>query len=757
MLLTHLNDVADLFPSLIRDDFAMLAAFTPTKGRNGLLPSDEQYWLRVLADSVSGYLSCAKRARYAQISHKKDQAKLRLWTKTFNESLCAAGCPTYESCPVSVPVPSSQQGGQDEEPTYLCYDCGYTCAKSKAWHKHRERVHGHVPPEALVVPATQTACNACCKNFHTRVRLLWHLSHGSPGCYDVLLEHSQSHISRDEAILAATADRLLAKEMRKQGQQKKLAILPVLAFHGPRLPEAATSSLRLTDQKLPVAASVPRLSACPRDRDNTLSHAPLPSAPFDLPVLYVLHLFSGQRREGDIQYWIEDLMRAPMHASHNIVVLSVDIVNDPVMGDLTRKDTLSLWIRMFRDRRAIGVIAGPPCETWTVARYMPVEGMRNPPPPLRSLDQVWGFKNLSRKHRAQVDIGNELLRATLILVVEAYASGAFAIVEHPGEPTWVPEAPSIWRSSFVRHLRDHLGADLLDFDQCSAGADSRKPTCLMSVNLPHLRTAFRALPGRGFCTHGRQPHKSTLKGLAADGTWRTAPAKQYPSEMCKTVGVAITGYVTDKVAQPTVGSLFELPSETASFFVPLDPYNPDQVLGAYGLDFAKGSDGKLVSSGSGARSWQKSRPWLQPKPPEPTVSFSEEVTSEPRVTVLTDAQIERIAANRSRALSIRHQRRLHWLQTFTDVTHVPGTPDKHIEPVVRPVQTVRTGSVLRTRFAFGGVKPKSAIASVAPHMRQAQTASAPCTGPQQVLVPTSTQPPCTDMGAGGSGSWEQPT
>ena len=763
VLLTHLNDEADLFPSLIRDDFVMLSKFTPTKGRNETLPYDANHWFGVIASSTSQYLSCIKRAHFAQISHKKDQAKLRLWTKTFNESLSAAGCPKYDPCALSVPMPNPQLEELAEEPTYLCYDCGYTCAKAKAWHKHRERIHGHVPPEALVVPDGQTSCNVCCKNFHTRVRLLWHLSHGNPACYDALLECNQSHTSRDEAILAATADRELAKQMRKLGQQKKLALLPVLEFYGPKWPAATTRSLRLADQKLPTIADG-EVCNSPIDNSSVPSYTLLHNNIFDVHTLYILHLFSGQRREGDIQYWIEKLMSAPMYAHCNVIVLSVDIVNDPVMGDLTRKDTLKLWIRMLRDRRAIGVIAGPPCETWTVARYMPVEGMRDPPPPLRSLDQIWGFRNLSRKHRAQVDIGNELLRATLILVVEAYASGAFAIVEHPGEPTWVPEAPSIWRSSFVLHLRDHLGADLLDFDQCSAGADSRKPTCLMSVNLPQLRTSFRALPGRGFCIHGRQPHQATLRGLAADGTWRTAPAKQYPSDMCKAAGIATTGFGTEKVAQPSPGSLLELPHDTAPFFVPLDPYNSDQVLGAYGLDFAnKGGGGKKPKSrGNG---WHKPRPWLQPKPPEPDAA-TDEVHSAPndaffsRVSVLTDAQIDRIAANRANALRIRHERRLHWLQTFTDVTHAPSTPDQHIDPVVRPVQRLRTGATIRSRFAFGSVKPQDAIATVVSHMRQAKM----CTVPEvydsdgrPLLGPASPQLPCTDLGAGDSGFSEEVT
>jgi len=531
-----------------------------------------------------------------------------------------------------------------------------------------------------------------------------------------LLENGFEHITYEEAVDAARQDKLHAKEMRKQGHQKKLATLPCLTFLGPRVPPATTQSLRLNDQQLPLAIDLQEVTALSQ---GSTRYEDVPRLSFTQPILYVLHLFSGQRREGDIQYWIEEHMTAPLLAAYCVVVLSVDIVNDPIKGDLTRKDTLQLWIGLFRSRRAIGLIAGPPCETWTVARYMEVEGMVNPPPPLRSLGEIWGLKNLSYKHRLQVNIGNELLRATLILVVEAFASGAFAVVEHPGEPTWVPEAPSIWRSSFIRHLKDHCQADMLDFDQCTAGADSRKPTCLMSVHLPQLRVAFRALPGRGFCTHGRKPHKATLKGLAEDGTWRTAPAKQYPSTMCRTISTAVTEYVIAKVRQDHTGDHCNLPKDTCNFYTPLDPYNPDQVIGAYGLDFATSKQ---------ARTGRKTRPkpWAKPtggstaveppSVPEAGPDAGQPNTGSPTVT-LTDAQIARIAANRAKALQIRQARRLDWLHTFTEVSHLVASPEQHIDPVIRAVQSIRTGATLRSRFAFGRVKPADALAVTAARLR----------------------------------------
>ena len=130
----------------------------------------------------------------------------------------------------------------------------------------------------------------------------------------------------------------------------------------------------------------------------------------------------------------------------------------------------------------------------------------------------------------------------------------------------------------------------------------------MSANLPQLRTAFRALPGRGFCTHGRQPHKATLKGLAADGTWRTAPGKQYMSLMCRTISDAVSGHIVENENQPHLGDICDLPTGTLPLYAPLDPYDPDQVLGAFGQDFAS----QLGSRSQRKDRASKAKPWLQP-------------------------------------------------------------------------------------------------------------------------------------------------
>ncbi len=80
---------------------------------------------------------------------------------------------------------------------------------------------------------------------------------------------------------------------------------------------------------------------------------------------------------------------------------------------------------------------------------------------------------------------------------------------------------------------------------------------------------------------------------------------------------------------------------------------------------------------------------------------------------LSDEQIDRMARNRAKALEIRNDRRLLWLHTHAELSHVSASPD-HIDPVVRTIQNIRSGASLRRRFAFGKVKPADALAAMRP-------------------------------------------
>eukprot|EP00959_Pyramimonas_sp_CCMP1952_P359111 7519169-Pyramimonas_sp.AAC.1 len=65
-------------------------------------------------------------------------------------------------------------------------------------------------------------------------------------------------------------------------------------------------------------------------------------------------------------------------ADLHLVILSVDIAIDADRGDLTKEATLLEWAEHIRCHRVINTGGGPPCETWSAARWH--EG--GPPPPL---------------------------------------------------------------------------------------------------------------------------------------------------------------------------------------------------------------------------------------------------------------------------------------------------------------------------------------------------------------------------------------
>eukprot|EP00959_Pyramimonas_sp_CCMP1952_P459745 9478744-Pyramimonas_sp.AAC.1 len=129
-------------------------------------------------------------------------------------------------------------------------------------------------------------------------------------------------------------------------------------------------------------------------------------------------------------------------------------------------------------------MAGPPCETWSIARFRePVQGARGPrarpPRPLRLASQLWGLPFVSERESDQLSLGNRLLRTTLEFAVVCWRLLIPEVVEHPAEPWSPPEAPSSWHLELTKDLLQQPGVEKHTIHQCAFGAPSRKPTCLM--------------------------------------------------------------------------------------------------------------------------------------------------------------------------------------------------------------------------------------------------------------------------------------
>ena len=68
-----------------------------------------------------------------------------------------------------------------------------------------------------------------------------------------------------------------------------------------------------------------------------------------------------------MQWHFENLNQG---SSLPVLVLSLDVANDKVLGDLTNSRTVALWLDLLIQGKVVGVLAGAPCETWSAARFL---------------------------------------------------------------------------------------------------------------------------------------------------------------------------------------------------------------------------------------------------------------------------------------------------------------------------------------------------------------------------------------------------
>ena len=226
----------------------------------------------------------------------------------------------------------------------------------------------------------------------------------------------------------------------------------------------------------------------------------------------VAHLFSGERRPEDLQ---EHLERAGFKA------ISVDIIFDTHYGNLLRPETMQLFVRALRSGVLAGFLAGPPCETWSRARFV---ALADGPRPVRSVERPQGLQNLNKREAQQVSTGNQLLAVALKLFWIAILSGSVAIIEHPAMPEG--NLPSIWRLPVIQFFLKFTTVFKIRVEQGRYGGLSPKPTDLLLANpCQDFRRLF--LEGR------TTPLPTTSRiGRGEDGSWKTSILKQYPSGFC---------------------------------------------------------------------------------------------------------------------------------------------------------------------------------------------------------------------------------
>ena len=247
--------------------------------------------------------------------------------------------------------------------------------------------------------------------------------------------------------------------------------------------------------------------------------------PLRLRQVVFLHLFSGHRREGDLQQAIE---RIGTTIGQDIVALSVDIVISESYGNLLDPTILSLFVRAIAAGWVAGTAAGPPCETWSVAReryYAEGHGPR----PLRDAFHLIGYDVLKLRELNQVNTGNQLLGVSVILLPQSWLIGAFFMLEHPVEPD-NPTSAAIWRTPVLRFILTLPGIERHCFLQGLYGAASAKPTHLLFAHAPPSTVEiFKS------CQTTTAVPKNMSIGRDDKGDFLTARLKVYPPGFCRAI------------------------------------------------------------------------------------------------------------------------------------------------------------------------------------------------------------------------------
>lgn len=117
---------------------------------------------------------------------------------------------------------------------------------------------------------------------------------------------------------------------------------------------------------------------------------------------------------------------------------------------------------------------------------------------------------------------------------------------------------------------------MVTFDQCIFSCEGKKPTFLLLLKMPHLRTTIQQLGYGGRCPHPSKFHVS----LRADGSFRTSLAKIYPAPMNPALAGAGIQFAT---ATFELGFNSEVTGDVAELqrmnFVPLTVVQPDYYQG----------------------------------------------------------------------------------------------------------------------------------------------------------------------------------
>ena len=485
---------------------------------------------------------------------------------------------------------------QVPETKWSCLLCGMKFGSRRGLAMHSVHMHGYKRRARFWVGNDD--CMVCKKKYFTRARAILHFQ-SSPHCLNVYMGCFAPMEATEVEVLDA-AEKEVSDDMRKKGWWATKALVPICTVLGPDLPPPDTSDAAQMRMKWEV-----RNGADERAFHNMLGtyegsdredvHRQVSDeilafvgnsnggphggssgifgdgglarlhAQVHLRCKLFLHVFSGHRRHHDLQ----DQLEALEGDGAKIYCVSLDICLARENTDMLSPEVLRYWKGKMRDGWIAGVGGGPPCETFTAARYN--EGG---PPPLRSYFEPWGLPALNRRQWKQVSVGTALVFALLELLYETAMLGLAGFAEHPQFASWIArkQPASIWMWKVIRNLSKLQCCQVTSFDQCVHGCEAKKPTTILTIRMPKFRELVHQRGFMGRCHHQHQ--HTALVGRESDGSFKTSRAKIYPALLNQDLACAIHEFLKMTAVGPCIQEPCFLATESPAY-VPLDHVQKD--------------------------------------------------------------------------------------------------------------------------------------------------------------------------------------
>ena len=484
------------------------------------------------------------------------------------------------------------------EDKICCDECDYQADTHAALAVHMAKKHGQ--RIALRKYAKGSICPICCRQYHTRVRLIQHWHWGSTDCWfqvlrkyrpmnedETLVLDEKDKIDKTAAhqrgVRTLEADRVWRNATDEEVNTFGLDILDIVdAEQGePTQEELKTWSKmgtlppgkggRPKTQRKQTEDSMRHVDAdtrnleleqCKRAKQWAINpdHVPLPMADTRK---FVLLLFSGHRRWGDIASWLS--------WNGELIPIPVDLAVDPQHGDIFQSH---LWVNLIRAKKVVASHGAPPCETYSLARWNKIDEADGPGPrPLRDAQHPWGLWERSMSEVQQVTFGTLLMLQALRLLWLTYLHGGCYTMEHPRGPTAPGRQWSIWQSGFVLEMMQAHDVGLLDFLQGPLGQPFAKPTRLLCGRLQGMAKKI-------FEAYDLSWRPTQVLAGKRNGRWRTEAAKIYPTKLSKALAEAYIDFSRQLVYQGQVDDPEGLEIALAALTGHWDPYvDAQQMVG----------------------------------------------------------------------------------------------------------------------------------------------------------------------------------